>query len=63
MERGQPNEHKLRGIYMSDKTNSPRGRLQIAHIFKQTNFGLGKESKYLDKILKCSNLSLINIAP
>ena len=45
MERDIPNEHRLRGIYMSDKTNSPRGRLQIAHIFKQTNFGLGKESK------------------
>ena len=46
MERNLPNEHRLRGIFMSPRANSPGERLQIARIFRQANFGLGKERKY-----------------
>ena len=46
MERQCPNEQKLRSIYWSDKANGTNERLQIAHIFKQSNFMYGKESKY-----------------
>ena len=46
MERNLPNEHRLRGIFMSPRANSPNERLQITRIFRQTNFGLGKERKY-----------------
>ena len=45
MERSVPNEKRLRSLYWSKKANSPVERLEIAHIFKQTNFGLGKECK------------------
>ena len=41
-----PNEKKLRDIYWSNKTNATNERLQIANIFKQSNFMYGKESKY-----------------
>lgn len=44
MERKQPNEHKLRNIYWGNKTNGTNERLQIAHIFKQSNFMYGKET-------------------
>ena len=54
MERGQPNEHRLRGLFMSPKANSPGERLQIARIFRQTNFGMGKERKYFENFLSLS---------
>ena len=43
MERKIPNEHKLKHLYV-EATRSPKARLEIANIFKQTNFGLGRES-------------------
>jgi hypothetical protein len=46
MERNMPNEHRLRGIFLSPRANHSGERLQIARIFRQTNFGLGRERKY-----------------
>ena len=46
MEAPLPNEKKLRDVYWGAKTNSTGNRLQIANIFKQSNFMYGKESKY-----------------
>ena len=45
MERPVPNEKTVRGIYFGDKTNGFNERLTIAHIYKQSNFMYGKESK------------------
>lgn len=51
MQRPQPNEKRLKGLYESPGANFQRERLQIAHIFQQTNFKMGKESKsHLDHI-------------
>ena len=52
MQRPQANEHRLKSLYLSPSANKARERLQIAHIFQQTNFKMGKESKWFKKILK-----------
>ncbi len=46
MEKAAPNENKLRSIYWGKQANGTKERLEIAHIFKQSNFMYGKESKY-----------------
>ena len=46
MQRNQPNEHRLRSIFNSNRANSQTERLEIANIYRRTNFGFGKESKY-----------------
>ena len=40
-------ERKLRNLYQSPGANKQRERLQIAHIFQKTNFGFGKQSKFI----------------
>ena len=45
MEAPIPAEKKLRDIYWGQKTNSTSDRLEIANIFKKSNFMYGKESK------------------
>ena len=55
MERQTPNEYKLKGLYI-EATKSPKARLEIANIFKQTNFGLGRESKLLPAHPSCLQL-------
>ena len=40
-----PVEKRLRNLYLSPKANKRNTRLEIAHIFRQTNFGLGNEGK------------------
>lgn len=45
MQRPEPNESRLRRLYLSPKANEGTERLQVAHIFKKTNFMMGKESK------------------
>lgn len=45
MEAPLPSEKKLRDIYWGNKTNGTAERLQIANIFKKSNFMYGKESK------------------
>ena len=61
MQRQQPNEKRLTSLYHSGRTNSKNDRLAIAHIFKQTNFGLGKQSRYLETIH--NNLFFIDQSP
>lgn len=43
MERQLPNEIRLKNLFSGP--NTPGNRLQVANIFKQSNFGLGKGCK------------------
>ena len=41
----EPIERRLRNLYLSPKPNRRNNRLEIANIFRRTNFGLGNEGK------------------
>ena len=51
--RPEGNDRKLRSIYLSPQANKRSERLEIAKIFRQTNFGVGKHRKYnnLDELI------------
>jgi len=54
MQRNLPSEHRLKDLYTSPTQNTRRARLEIATIFKRTNFAVGKESKYLIVFIICN---------
>lgn len=47
MQRNIPNEHRLKDLFTSPSQNTRKARLEIATIFKRTNFAVGKESKFI----------------